>query len=140
MVRSSFTEASRAAAPDISQCACHGLTVLKAATLRPGSDSSGNPGIQITPAGQDGSHGLWQVDFQDVRWSVPGGLNLQFGVLGVGRPKADGTPYIWFNLASPGAERHLRWFDPDGKPVGTVDDPLRLHVQVWGHLSGNVKP
>jgi len=29
--------------------------------------------------------GVWEVDFQHLSWSAPGGVNLQFGVVAVAR-------------------------------------------------------
>lgn len=129
-------------APEREQCACHGLVALRAASLQVGSNSPASPGVAIVPAAQ----GLFQVDFQDLRWSVPGGLSLQFGVLGEGRPKpAGGGRYVWFSHASPApGEHHLRWFDAKGKPAPSsggsnpaAADSVAINMQVWAHFSEN---
>lgn len=99
-------------------CACHNLTVLK----------SGAPGTDIPASAA--AQGVWRIDFQDLKWSVPGGVPIQFGILGAGR-----------NTASPTTSLHaLRLFDENGRLLGryTVDgaapdSALGLNVQVRGH-------
>jgi hypothetical protein len=120
---------------EASQCACHGLTQLKSVRLQPGG---GSPIPGVTIASSDPSATTWQIDFSDLHWSVPGGMNLQFGVMGIGRPTAVGASHVWLNpLMSAAAESTLDWFDEAGKPLGHAGLPqhMTLGVQVWAHLS-----
>ena len=107
-----------AAEPAQPDCACHYPTVIKSGAA--GTD------IRVSAA----APGVWRVDFQDLKWSVPGGVPIQFGVSGAGR-----------NTAAPTTSLHaLRLFDENGRPLGryTLDgkspDPtLGLDIQVRGH-------
>jgi len=99
-------------------CACHNLTVLKSGAV--------GPEIRVSAVAPR----IWRIDFQDLRWSVPGGVPIQFGVLGAGR-----------NTASRTTSHHdLRLFDDDGKLLGRYmaqdappDQALGIDVQVRGH-------
>lgn len=115
-------------APPQPDCACHNLVVLKGGAIRSGEDA---PGLRISAAAPD----LWRIDFRDLRWSVPGGVPIQFGVLATGRR------HTWFNTASRTAAAHdLRLFDENGKLLGRypakgapLDAALGIPVQVRGH-------
>jgi len=75
-----------------------------------------------------------------LRWSAPGGMNLQFGVLATGRAGADGHAPKWFTRAVPSGNGHrLESFDVAGKPLGPVElsHPVEFNVQVWAHPSEN---
>jgi len=98
------------------------------------------PGIRISA----GAPGTWRVEFDDLQWSVPGGVPLQFGVLGTGRPAGAGGPrQIWLNQARAGGSLHdIRLFDENGKLLGRytpdgqpLDPVIGINVQVWGHRS-----
>jgi hypothetical protein len=123
-------------------CACHNLVVLKSGTLRPGMDAADTAEIQISAAGR----GTWRVEFNGVRWSVPGGVPLQFGILATGRTAGQGQPRpVWFNSAAANPASHdLRLFDGSGKLLGRyapdglpLDPAVGFHVQVWGHRSND---
>lgn len=119
--------------PEEAQCACHGIVAIKA---------SGAPGVSLTPAAnqppggfQEGgkAYRLWEIEFRDVRWSVPGGIAIQFAL------KAE-TSRAWFHHASPAQASHrLRVFDPDGQLRSFLGgDENGIDFQVWGHLSAKV--
>src|SRR5215469_12066443 len=109
---------------EASQCACHGLTQLKSVTLQVGGGSP-IPGVTFVPSGPSGA--TWQIDFNDLHWSVPGGLNLQVGVMGVGRPTATGATHVWLNpLLQSDAGSGLDWFDEAGKPLGHAGLPQQM--------------
>ena len=104
--------------PSQPECACHALVEIAKA-----------PGVQLTAGG------LWQLDFQNLRWSVPGGLDILYSVRAFPRPQAAcGT---WSLNASPaGSEYRLRRFDKDAIPEGFAESPGRplwINVQVWAH-------
>jgi len=137
------------------ECACHGPVPIANAELRRGSSVAENRQVSLTPVTDaDGSPyreegrilGLWQVDFQNLRWSVPGGLNVQFGVFGLGRA-ASGRKNrpTWFSHGSTTNGKHqFRLFGTAGNPVVPVngsltkDESIGINVQVWGHLTANV--
>jgi hypothetical protein len=80
--------------------------------------------------------GLWQIDFQNVRWPVPGGMDVLFSVRGFARPKAScGVSRAWSLSASAASSGYrLRGFDKDAVPEGfaeSTDRPLSINVQVW---------
>jgi hypothetical protein len=128
-------------------CDCHNLTTIRNANLRPGTDEANGPTLAITPAGA----GTWQVDFRDLRWSVPGGVEIQFGVKGVGRADRGGKPFAWQNRADRvdsdqvNSDHQLRLFDENGKLEGPymlngspADPHIGLNVQVWAHKTAPV--
>jgi len=121
-------------------CACHNLAVLKSAALRTGKDAAETDDVRIFAA----APGVWRIEFQDVRWSVPGGVPIQFGVLWTERPGTRTQQRsAWFNSAGAGADKHdLRRFDENGRLLGRyepesgrLDPAIGFHVQVWGHRS-----
>lgn len=117
-------------------CDCHNLPALEVAALEPGSDSTDNPNVKVSSDQGSGTPLIWQIDFENLKWSVPGGTGIQFGVL------ADPYPnYGWFYLASPAAAGpHLRVFSNVGKfqgPFHSAEGP-RINIQVWGHLLARI--
>ena len=122
--------------PGQPQCACHGLVQVAAAQFEPGNSAPMNRDVQLTAAG-----GLWQIDFQNLRWSVPGGMDVLFSVRGFARPKAAcGAGRAWSLSASAASSGYrLRGFDKGAVPEGfaeSQDRPLSINVQVWAHRSG----
>lgn len=120
-------------------CACHDTVPLKIADLS--IKSTGNSDIQFS---QDQVLKLWQIDFNHVQWSVPGGVKLQFGVSAAGRPTSNqGSFYKWFNHASAIQGKHsLRVFSESGKLESFLEikgkNPEQsptISIQVWGHLA-----
>jgi len=130
-------------------CDCHGLVALKSATLPQGKSDSGNKDISISPVntrsealrevrGVGGS--LWQIDFQNLQWSVPGGVGIEFGVRGEAREASSkNSGPFWFSYGSAIRDSHrLKVFDrrrlpkaffDGGKQMG--DATIGINVQVW---------
>lgn len=138
------------------ECACHGPIPIAATPLGRGANVSQSPQVVLTPVTYAGgasyreegrSLSIWQIDFQDLRWNVPGGLSIQFGVLGLGRPgTGQNGRHVWFNHASTTSGKHqFRLFETGGSPVvlpdGVLpaDESVGINVQVWGHLSANAE-
>jgi hypothetical protein len=129
--------------PGQPECDCHALVAVATATLRKSGSASANRDVEITAA-----NGLWQIDFRNVRWSMPGGQEVLFSVratdrLKADRPKADrpkaACPLAagWSLAAAPArAGYRLRRFTPTGVPEGfevAAAEPVRISVQVWAH-------
>jgi hypothetical protein len=114
------------------------LLPLQRGNLQPGADAADNVRIRITPA----TPGTWRVEFNDLKWSVPGGIPIQFGVLATGRPAGvSGQRYTWLNHAAKDRGAHdLRLFDDNGSLLGRfapngqpLSPSVGMNVQVWGH-------
>ncbi len=122
--------------PPGADCDCHNLPVLKSTSIEPGSVTAGNRDVEIASGPQIHGSPTWQIDFNDLRWSVPGGTRIQFGVFA-----EPNSGYTWYNLATPSdpAER-LRVFSSTGKfeRAFTSPSPARINVQVWGHLLARI--
>jgi len=117
------------------ECDCHNIPVLKTAGFQPGSNSTDNHDVTVSSHKQDDGTELWQIDFENLKWSVPGAKSIQFGVL------AEGLNSTWYDLAYPAADgQHLRLFSSAGKLQGPFDaqGPARMNIQVWGHLLARV--
>ena len=121
--------------PPGADCDCHNLPVLKSTRIEPGSNSAGNRDVEIASGPQ--IHGLptWQIDLNDLKWSVPGGTRIQFGVfaeLNSGR--------AWYNLATPSEHaEQLRVFSSTGKfEKAFTSSAARINVQIWGHLLARI--
>jgi hypothetical protein len=109
-------------------CGCHGLLSLAAASLEPGTLRTSNPDVTIAIG--DGS---WQIDFNNLAWSVPGGSRVQFGVEAKSRV---GDVHTWYARGSRSSEASmLHLFTSDGKPAGAFEKGggLLMDVQVWAH-------
>jgi hypothetical protein len=120
--------------PPQPECDCHNLMTIKTAQFRPGTDELQNGDIVITRGG-----GALTVDFQNLHWSVPGGVDLQFGAMGKARREAQ----PWIMQATTSIEPHqLKLFDEKGKlegPYAIEDRTVALNVQVWAHKSAAIK-
>jgi len=117
------------------ECDCHNLPALKTAAIEPGGNSTDSPDVAISSNKQEGSD-LWQVDFKEMKWSVPGGTSIQFGILA--EPFAG---FTWYNLGSPTDSSHLRVFSNVGKVQGPYQGDAAgstMNIQVWGHLLARV--
>jgi hypothetical protein len=116
------------------ECACHDTVPLKTGKLS--GKASDSPDIQFSQA-QDQNH--WQIDFNNLRWSVPGGAKLQFGINATGRPSSTkGSFNKWFNCASATPKQHsLRVFSQSGKLESFLENSATLKIQVWGHPAKN---
>ncbi len=112
-------------------CDCHALVALASAGLSAGTSTSNNAKVEIHP-----DKGLWQLDFHDVRWSVPGGMDVLFAVRATQRRSdACGAAAGWALAASPaGADYKLHLLNQKGVPVGLEPqrrDPRTVDIQVW---------
>ena len=132
------------------ECECHGLTALQATILVAGNPFSQSPNIVLSPVtyGNGSSYqesgklySLWQIEFQNLRWHVPGGVAIAFAIEGVGRSTTGGkTPYLWFNHASAIKDTHrLTLYDHRRLPKSYFDNAgqnsdksVGINVQVWG--------
>src|SRR5262249_45850628 len=98
-------------------CDCHGLIrPIKAVDLDRQKISPNNPDLKISQVGNGGLAGktLLQIDFENLRWSVPGGSDVQFGIQAAGRSNTTGVA-PWLNYSVPGENDHLRVFENSGK-------------------------
>jgi hypothetical protein len=124
--------------PGEPECDCHALVAVVTAALRKSTSASANRDVEITAA-----HGLWQIDFRNVRWSMPGGQEVLFSVRATDRVKADRVKAAcplaanWSLAAAPASAGYrLRRFNPKGVPQGFAEaaaSPVRISVQVWAH-------
>jgi hypothetical protein len=119
--------------PPQPECDCHNLLTIKAGTLPLGENVVNGDVVSSRV-----SSGLWQIDFGNLHWSVPGGVDLQFGVAGTSRTKRR----VWTDQLAPTTDPHLlKTFDEKGKlegPYPIDDHKLGLNVQVWAHRSAPV--
>jgi hypothetical protein len=119
--------------PGVAECDCHALIPISTATLRAGSSAATSPDVEITPAG-----GLWQIEFRNVHWSMPGGNDVLFSLRATDRPgTVCSLANSWALAAAPGGvPAPLRRFNTNGVPDGFVEigaQPVRVSVQVWAH-------
>lgn len=117
-------------------CDCHNLPVLKSTSIEPGSNTTGNRDVEIASGSQIHGSPTWQIDFNDLRWSIPGGIRIQFGVFA-----EPNSGCAWYSLATPSdAAEQLRVFSSTGKleKALTSPSPARINVQVWGHLLARI--
>jgi hypothetical protein len=131
-------------APDLSKpnqppgtdCDCHNLPVLKSTSIEPASNTADNRDVEIASGPQIQGSPTWQIDFNDLRWSVPSGVHIQFGVFA-----EPNSGRAWYNLATPAdPAEQLRVFSSGGKfeKAFTSPSPARINVQVWGHLLARI--
>ncbi len=116
-------------------CDCHALIPLAEIPLRPGSSASGNPNVTVTKQG-----GAWQLDFRNVRWSLPGGADVLFTVRATPRASASCPAGAqWSLAASPASSDYrLHRLNAKGVPVGLAEPaktPRAVNVQVWARRS-----
>jgi len=116
------------------ECGCHGLTALKTAGASGSSDVSVSPVGELEYVEEGITFRVWQLEFRNLRWSVPGGAPIQFAV------RTEGAR-DWFNYASPvKVAHHLRVFDRAGQLRSFLGgDANGINLQVWGHLSAKVE-
>src|SRR5262249_27226070 len=119
--------------PGQPECDCHALVPVVVAPLEKGGTRFLNRSVTMKPVS-----GLLQIDFRDVRWSVPGGTDILFTVRAASRAgqacKADSTG--WLAASPAGEEYRLRLFTKDLVPAGfaePVGQPRQIHIQVWAH-------
>lgn len=119
--------------PGQPECDCHALVPVTTAPMEKGGSLFANRTVTLTSAS-----GLWQIDFRDVRWSVPGGVDVLFTVRATARVGQACPINKTWSLASSsaGADYHLRLFTKDLVPAGFAESPSasrQIHVQVWAH-------
>lgn len=111
-------------------CDCHALVALATAPLRKGSSATTNPNVAVTRKG-----GIWQLDFKNVRWSVPGGGDILFTARVT--PRAGSVCHAatdWSLAGAPASGHRLHLLNEKGVPVGLAEPaakPLQIGVQVW---------
>jgi hypothetical protein len=118
--------------PGVPTCACHALVTLASAPLIAGSGSSSNPDVKLAV----GDH-IWQIDFKNLRWSLPGNTDVLFAVRATDRNHAACSAAAHWSLsASTEAGHRLKAFDTGAEPLGLAeptDPPLLINVRVWAH-------
>ena len=119
--------------PGQPECDCHALVAVATAALQKTISASANRDVEITS-----SNGLWQIDFRNVRWSLPGGQEVLFSLRATDRPKAACPVADAWSLAAVPANAgdRLRKFNAKGVPDGFAEgapQPVRISVQVWAH-------
>jgi hypothetical protein len=113
-------------------CDCHALVALVTVPLTPGSNASGSANAKLTP-----EKGAWRLDFHDVRWSVPGGMDVLFSVRATPRHKngACSAAAGWSLGAAPAAaDYRLHLLNDKGVPIGlepAPKSPRAVDIQVW---------
>ena len=96
-------------------CDCHNLTAIQH-EARP---------VQVATA-------VWQLDFDHLNWSVPGGVAIEFGV---------SAPGWSMETVHTGTPHQIRMVDANGKRLGAygAESDAGFAVQVWGHLPANIE-
>jgi hypothetical protein len=117
-------------------CDCHAMVAVSTAALTPGTAASPNRNFQLTPG-----DGVWQLDFRNLRWSLPGNSDVIFSVRAKGVPKAAacGAAESFALSVSPAAPGHrLHTFDSKAVPTGLAEagsEPRWINVAVWAHAA-----
>jgi hypothetical protein len=134
---------SQLPAPGQPDCACRKVVAVQKGALQPGADATDNARIRITAV----TPGTWRVEFNDLKWSVPGGMPIQFGVAATGRASGTlGQRYTWFtHAAEDGGAHDLRLFAENGNLLGRfapnglrLNPSVGMNVQVWGHKTAPI--
>lgn len=123
--------------PGTPDCGCHGLLSLVTVPLARGTLRTTNSNVTITA-----TQGAWQIDFNRLSWSVPGGSRVQLGIETRGRSASNATKnYAWYMRGAPSSDPNT-WhlFSPDGKPAREFVEGKgsRLDVQVWAHRMATI--
>ncbi|AOY82384.2 MAG: hypothetical protein F6K63_02510 [Moorea sp. SIO1G6] len=139
------------------------ISPFASATLDFNSNVTSNPDVTITqvsyPDAAESIYdnfgdfvNIWQVDFNNLNWTIEGGTTYNFGVRGVGREIPDEDIfYPWFNHASnaglsgspqDGADNRYLQFDASGNFVYIVDTngngwdkSSDINVQIFGEAT-----
>ncbi len=118
-----------APAPGEFECDCHNLTAIKSAAVKTAPEAAGSD-VRISRAAAS----VWQLDFDHLNWSVPGGTEIQFGLAAA----------RWSSFSvDTGTAHQLKVFDAKGKLLslyteGAPDGALGFAVQAWGHIPAPV--
>jgi hypothetical protein len=102
--------------PGVPVCDCHALVPISSDGL-------------LTP-----ENGLWRFDFRNVRWSVPGNLDVLFTV------RSTPAEPDWDLAAFPSAKSRLHLLNEKGVPIGLEPlrrQPVSIPIQVWAHRTSS---
>lgn len=113
-----MVDRSAAAGKENEQCACHALFPLR--TIEPVRGRY--PAAEVTRVGTVDGYSVWQVDFAGLRWSVPGGGEVQFAVR---------APGAELRAQTVDGAHTLRVFAKGGVLEKIVPDARRVDVQAW---------
>jgi hypothetical protein len=74
----------------------------------------------------------WQVYFDHLNWSVPGGVGIRFGIRALQWSMA---------MVHTGTAHQIKRFDENGKLIGPhgAESDAGFAVQVWGHLPASIE-
>jgi len=119
--------------PGQPECDCHALVPVVNAPMEKGGSRFTTRTVAMTAEGA-----LWQIDFKDVRWSLPGGMDVLVAVRAAERAgQACPAGKTWTLAARPASEDYrLRLFDKALVPAGFAEamPPARqLLIQVKAH-------
>jgi hypothetical protein len=119
--------------PGQAECDCHALVPVVKAPMEKGGSRFANRTVTLTVEG-----GQWRIEFGDVRWSVPGGMDVLFAVRATERPgQSCAAGKNWTLAAKPADEGYrLRFFDSALVPAGfaeTMSPARQISVQVKAH-------
>jgi hypothetical protein len=121
--------------PGTPDCGCHGLVPLASASLEPGTTRTGNSAITVT---RDRPSDTWQIEFNRLMWSVPGGSRVQLGLQVKSRSRITRT---WRPLAAASSDTNT-WhlFTADGQPASDFRAGAghRMDLQIWAHRLASV--
>jgi hypothetical protein len=96
------------------------------------SASPSGPDVRIVP-----ENGLWRVEFKNLRWSMPGGMDVLFTVKPAARANAACAIERTWSLATSAPEdgHRLRTFDEHAVPEDYLATPSPIALQVTAHRS-----
>jgi hypothetical protein len=119
--------------PGQAECDCHALVPVVNAPMEKGGNRFTNRTVTLTV-----EFGLWRIDFGDVRWSVPGGMDVLFAVRATERTgQSCPAAKSWTLAAHPAdPDYRLRLFDKALVPAGFADAQVparQVQVQVKAH-------
>lgn len=111
-------------------CRCHALLPIATAPLIPGADATSNPDVRLTVGA---TH--WEIEFDRLGWSIPGGADALFAVRAVNRSSSSCDAAGSWTLATAPADKgyRLQKFDKDAIPDGLADataEPVWINVEV----------
>jgi hypothetical protein len=112
-------------------CDCHAVMPLATAPFAKGQSEPVAENIDVARRGD----GLWEFDFRNVRWSLPGGSDVLFTLRAVGRGKMCPISTEWSMAGAPAAAGYrLHLLNEKGVPIGPADPeprPRTAGIQVW---------
>jgi len=119
--------------PGQAECDCHALVPVVSAPMEKGGSRFANRTVTMTM-----ETGQWRIDFGDVRWSVPGGMDVLFAARATERAGQSCTMGKTWTLAARPADAgyRLRFFDSALVPAGFAEPmspPRQISVQVKAH-------